>query len=380
MDLIPRALSATIERRVRRGGKVTILYGARQTGKTTLLDELLPRLPYRGLTVNADERRYVDVLSSRALGAMTRLVAGYDLLFIDEAQRIPDVGINLKILNDGLPGLRIVATGSSSFELANRVSEPLTGRTWTHVLYPVSILELAALHNPFELEKMLDVLLVYGCYPEVFSLPSEADKAAYLHEVSNAYLYKDVLELSGIRRGGKIHDLLRLLAFQVGSEVSIHELARQLSMSRDTVESYLNLLEQAFVIARLGGFSRNLRKEVTKMKKVYFLDLGIRNAVIENFAPTSRRDDVGQLWENFLVIERHKTLAYTGRRSRTFFWRTHTGAELDYVEERDGMLAGYEIKLQGRRGRIPSAWSATYPQATGTVISRDNWLDFLIPG
>ena len=380
MGLIPRALSATIERRVRHGGKVTILYGARQTGKTTLLDELLPRLPYRSLTVNADERRYVDVLSSRDLGAMTRLVAGYDLLFIDEAQRIPDIGINLKILIDGLPDLRIVATGSSSFELANRVSEPLTGRTWTHVLYPVSILELSRLHNPFELEQMLEFLLVYGCYPEVLSLPNDADKAEHLHEVSNAYLYKDVLELAGIRRGGKIHDLLRLLAFQIGSEVSIHELARQLSMSRDTVESYLDLLEQAFVIARLGGFSRNLRKEVTKMKKVYFLDVGIRNAVIENFAPTSRRDDVGRLWENFLVIERQKTLAYTGRRSRTFFWRTHTGAELDYIEERDGMLAGFEIKLQARRGRIPDAWSMTYPEATGTVISRDNWLDFLIPG
>ena len=379
MPLIPRALSASIERRVRHGGKVAILYGARQTGKTTLLDELLPRLPYRSLAVNADETRYLDVLSSRDLNAMGRLVAGYDLLFIDEAQRVPDIGINLKILTDGLPDLRIVATGSSSFELANRVSEPLTGRTWTHVLYPVSVLELARLHNPFELEEMLDALLVYGSYPEVFS-HNDADKAEYLREVSTAYLYKDVLELAGIRRGGRIHDLLRLLAFQIGSEVSIHELARSVSMSRDTVESYLHLLEQAFVIARLGGFSRNLRKEVTKMRKVYFLDLGMRNAVIENFAPTSRRDDVGRLWENFLVIERQKTLAYTGLHGRSFFWRTHTGAELDYVEERDGMLAGFQIKLQGRRGRIPSAWSTTYPKATATVISRDNWLDFLIPG
>ncbi|MBN2554105.1 MAG: ATP-binding protein [Spirochaetales bacterium] len=355
-----------------------VLYGARQTGKTTLVRGLLEKLPFRYLEINAYELRYIDALSSRNLITLKRLVAGYDLVFIDEAQRVPDIGINLKILHDGIPDLKIVATGSSSFELANRVSEPLTGRTWTHILYPVSVAELAQLHNPFEIQQLLDAILVFGSYPEIFSLENDREKEQYLREISVAYLYKDILELAGIRHSQKIRDLLRLIAFQTGSEVSIQELAVQLGMARDTVESYIDLLEKAFVIFRLPGFSKNLRKEVTKMKKIYFQDLGIRNVVIDNLLPLSQRNDAGRLWENFLVVERRKALAYAGMSTNAYFWRTYTGAELDYVEERGGQLNGFEMKFQPGKGRIPRSWYETYPQASGRVINLDNWIDFVM--
>jgi predicted AAA+ superfamily ATPase len=377
MKFIPRSLSGTLKRRLTQGNKVVILYGARQTGKTTLVRRLLENLPFRNLEINADELRYVDALSSRNLITLKRLVAGYGLVFIDEAQRIPDIGINLKILNDGIPELRIIATGSSSFELANRISEPLTGRTWTHVLYPISVAELAGLYNPFEIQQLLDSILIYGSYPEIFSLENDKDKEQYLREISAAYLYKDILELAGIRQSQKIRNLLRLLAFQTGSEVSIQELAAQLGMARDTVESYIDLLEKAFVVFRLDGFSKNLRKEITKMKKIYFQDLGIRNILINNLSPMSRRNDTGQLWENFLVVERRKALTYAGMSTNAYFWRTYTGAELDYVEERGGQLDGFKMKVQPGKGRIPRSWHETYPQATGRVINLDNWLDFV---
>jgi predicted AAA+ superfamily ATPase len=378
MMFIPRSLSTTLERRLKKSNKVVILYGARQTGKTTLVRRLLEQLPFRSLEINADELRYVDALSSRNLITLKRLVAGYELVFIDEAQRVPDIGINLKILHDGIPDLKIVATGSSSFELANRISEPLTGRTWTHILYPVSVVELERFYNPFEIQQLLDAILVFGSYPEIFSLENDREKEQYLREISVAYLYKDILELAGIRHSQKIRDLLRLLAFQTGSEVSIQELAIQLGMARDTVESYIDLLEKAFVIFRLPGFSKNLRKEVTKMKKIYFQDLGIRNILIDNLLPLSRRNDIGRLWENFLVVERRKALTYAGMSTNAYFWRTYTGAELDYVEERGGQLNGFEMKFQPGKGRIPRSWYDTYPQASGRIINLDNWLEFIM--
>lgn len=307
---------------------------------------------------------------------MKLLVEGYDLLFIDEAQRIPDVGINLKILHDALPSLKIIVTGSSSFDLANQTKEPLTGRIWIFTLFPIALYELKHHYNAFEMQAKLDEYLIYGMYPELLSLPNAKDKALYLHEVCSSYLYKDILEISSIKHTSKINDLLRLLAFQVGSQVSLSELGASLGMSKDTVASYVNLLEQSFVIFRLSGFSKNLRKEVTKMDKIYFYDLGIRNAIINNLSPVNLRNDVGQLWENLLIAERKKLLNYQFSLTNIYFWRTYTGAELDYIEERNGKLHGFEFKFSDRPNKPLQAWLENYADASYEGINRNNFYNF----
>ncbi|TAE30672.1 MAG: ATP-binding protein [Cytophagales bacterium] len=376
--MISRLLMGSIQTRLASSDKIIVLFGPRQVGKTTLVRLLLQELPYRSLSINADELVYQTVLSSRNLAQIRLLVEGYDLLFIDEAQRVPDIGINLKILHDALPDLKIIATGSSSFELANRTKEPLTGRTWTYELFPISMSELRQQQNAFELRQRLDEFLRFGTYPDTLNQRNETDKRLYLRELSSAYLYKDILEMTSIRHADKLRKLLQLLAFQVGSEVSLNELGNTLGMSKDTVNTYIDLLEKAFVIFRLSGFSRNLRKEVSKMDKIYFHDLGIRNVLIDNFQPLSLRNDVGALWENFLVVERRKRNAYAQQPANVYFWRTYTGAELDYVEERDGQLAGFEFKFARSNVKQPASWAATYPGSSYAVINNDNFWEFVV--
>lgn len=375
--MIPRKYLLPLRTHLQQSQKVIILFGPRQVGKTTLAHEVLKGFEGRMLHINADERPYREVLGSQDLAKMKGLVGGYDLLFIDEAQRIPEIGLNLKILHDGLPGLKILVTGSSSFEIAQRTREPLTGRTWTYVLYPIAVTELAEQHNDFELQRQLETQLVFGMYPEVFAQPNHQFRQRYLQELASAYLYKDILELANLKHPDKLQDLLRLLAFQIGDEVSTNELGRQLGMSKDTVDHYIHLLEQAFVVFRLRGFSRNLRKEVTKMSKVYFYDLGVRNTLIDNYQPLGARNDVGKLWENFLVVERRKKLAYDFQFVNPYFWRTYTQAELDYVEEGGGQLAGYEFKYQPRKVKAPQSWQETYPEASFACISQENYLEFV---
>jgi len=374
-----RSIAISIRERLLTSDKIIVIYGPRQVGKTTLVQQLLADWPGRKLHINADELRFTDVLSSRDLNQMKLLVEGYDLVFIDEAQRIPDIGINLKILHDGLPDLKLIVTGSSSFELANQTKEPLTGRTWTYTLYPIATTELRAQNNLFELRQLLDQQLIYGAYPEIFSLPNQRDKVTYLQELSASYLYRDVLALASLRYPDKLRKLLQLLAFQVGSEVSLNELANTLQMSRDTVATYIDLLEKTFVVFRLSGFSRNLRKEIVKMDKIYFYDLGIRNVLINNLNPLNLRADVGALWENFLVVERFKRNAYAGEFVNSYFWRTYTGAELDYVEERGGQLTGFEFKYARAVSKAPKTWLETYPEALFKGINRDDYLDFVLP-
>jgi hypothetical protein len=374
---IKRVIKDKIEKKINNSNKVIVIYGARQVGKTTLVKEILGDLKIKHFSVNADQEKYIDVLSSRDLNKMKLLISGYDLLFIDEAQRIPDVGLNLKILTDEMPELKIIATGSSSFDLANKISEPLTGRTWSFTLYPLSILELKNKYNNFEINERLDDFLVYGLYPEVFTVKSLSEKEELLKEIGRSYLYKDVLDLLTLKQARKIKDLLKLLAFQIGSEVSILELATSLSLSRETVEKYIELLEKSFVLFRLSGLSRNLRKEVTKMDKIYFYDLGIRNMVIDNFKSLPNRNDAGQLWENFLIVERMKAVSYLNISTSIYFWRTHTGAELDYIEDRGGELFGYEFKFGKARSKIPKTWEETY-NGKYLLVNRDNWIDFLI--
>jgi uncharacterized protein len=377
--MIKRALRQVLQSRIQGSNKVLILYGARQVGKTTLAMSLLEELSAKVLKINADQQEYLEVLSSRSLIQLRGLVEGYDWLFIDEAQRIPDIGINLKILHDQLPELRILVTGSSSLDLANRIKEPLTGRTWTYRLYPISATEWQANQqlNPLHLKQQLDPLLRFGLYPEVLNDGNFADKRAYLEELTSAYLYKDILALGNLRYPEKLRQLLKLLAYQIGNLVSIQELANTLGVNRDTVIHYLDLLEKAFIIFKLGGFSRNLRKEVVKMSKIYFHDLGVRNALIENFNPLSERTDIGALWENFLIAERLKEIEYRRLYGNRYFWRLHSGAELDYVEERDGMLEGYEFKWRKGNARAPESWTGTYSEASYTLVNQDNFLSFL---
>lgn len=376
--LLPRVLIKTIIEKLSSSNKGVIIYGARQVGKTTLVKEIVDRLELKTLTINGDQSRFLDIISSRDLGKIKSLVEGYELLFIDEAQRIPEIGINLKIIFDNIPSLKVLVTGSSSLDLASKVSEPLTGRTWSYHLYSISFLELSQLYNRAELNDQLETRLVYGSYPEVFSIIGEKQKIEYLQNLSDAYLYKDLVEFGGLKNSSKIRDLLKLLAFQVGSQVSLSEIGASLRISKDTVAHYIDLLEKSYVIFRLKGFSRNLRKEVIKMDKIYFFDLGIRNILIDNLKPIKDRNDVGQLWENFLIIERMKLLAYNRDYASVYFWRTYTGAELDYIEEKGGKLFGFEFKSGSKITKAPASWINAYPGSSFTCVNRENYLDFIL--
>lgn len=374
---IPRLLTELIKKRILNASKVVILYGARQVGKTTLLNRIMDEIPLKSLRIDAGDARYAETLASRDTRRLKALASGYQLVAIDEAQQIPEIGASLKLMHDHIPGLKIVATGSSSFDLSNKVMEPLTGRHFSHVLYPVSCGELAALHNPFELDQLAEDLTVYGSYPEILAVSSPAEKRDYLNHLVSSYLFRDVLQVTQVRNSIKLLQLTKLLAYQIGSQVSLSELGSRLDMSKDTVARYIDLLEKSFVVFRLGGLSRNMRNEVTRMDKIYFYDLGIRNALIDDFKPFRERGDAGLLWENFIVIERLKHLSYQNRLTARYFWRLSTGAELDYVEEREGKFHAYEIKLNAKQSKPPASWTEGYPDSEYRLINRENYLSFI---
>ena len=376
--MVHRLYEKIIAEQMRLDNRIIIIYGPRQVGKTTLARLIIEKFEGKILQINADDVDYADVLSSRSLNKMRQLIDGYDLVFIDEAQQIPDIGINLKILYDSLPHLKIIVTGSSSFDLANKIQEPLTGRSWIFQLMPISVSELNLQYNRFELNNMLEDSQIFGNYPALLNIENRELKVNYLQEIVRSYLFKDVLTIGSIKYPPKLRDLVRLLAFQIGSTVSLNELANTLQIARDTVQNYIDLLEKTFVIFRLSGYSRNLRKEIVRQDKIFFYDLGIRNAVIENFAPLSNRNDGGALWENYLIVERMKTQTYRRQGANRYYWRTYTGAELDYVEEREGLVKGFEFKFNQKIARAPQSWTETYPEAAFETINRDNYLDFLL--
>lgn len=374
---IERYIFSEILEKLQNDNKIIVLYGARQVGKTTLVKKIIKELGLKTLELNADIDQTAQVFSRQDFNLMNSIVEGYDLLVIDEAQKIENIGINLKILYDQKPDLKIIATGSSSFELANKISEPLTGRKWTYNLYPISFLELKSHYNDFELQNLLEERMIYGSYPEIFRYISREDKRKYLLELSTAYLYKDVLELETVKHSRKIHDLLKLLSFQIGSEVSLSEIGQKLEMATETVDRYIDLLEKSFVLFRLGGFSRNLRNEVTKKQKIYFYDLGIRNIVIDNLKPLEDRNDIGALFENFLISERYKRNKYLSGFESNYFWRLSTGAEIDYVEEGDGELFAYEFKYGKKKVRLPKSWQDNYGE-NFSLVNKENFLGFVV--
>lgn len=376
---IQRDLLSVLKNDLEKTNKGLVIYGSRQVGKTTLINDLLNEFKWNTLTLNGDQRGpWWDLLVSRELSKLTLLVSGYDAVFIDEAQRIPEIGLSLKILLDNFPKLKIIVTGSSSLDLASKISEPLTGRIYSYKLFPISQKELRVINTPYQMETQIEERLIYGSYPELFSLKGAQEKTKYLGNLTNNYLYKDLLEFGDIRNSAKIHDLLKLLAFQIGNQVSISELSNALEINRTTVDRYIDLLEKSFIIFRLSGFSRNLRKEVTKMDKIFFYDTGIRNSIIGNLNSLNSRDDVGKLWENFLIVERMKKLSYEQKLYSLYFWRLSSGAEMDLIEEMEGKLCGFEFKYGKKIVKTPNSWTVGYPKATSTLINKNNWQNFVV--
>ncbi len=357
-------------------GKVVIVYGPRRVGKTTLLKKQLEE-EKNSLFVSGEDVFVRDFLSSGSIEKLKEFIGDKDLLVIDEAQYIPGIGLNLKLIVDHLSTVRVIATGSSTFDLAKQLGDPLTGRKHTIKMYPLSQMELDQIEHPAQRKAHLETRLLYGSYPEVVTLESDALKQEYLQELVSSYLLKDILAFEGIQKSKKLIDLLLLLTFQIGKEVSHSELATHLSIGKTTVDRYLDLLEQVFVLVNVRGFSRNLRKEVTKTSRYYFCDNGIRNALISNFNPLSRRDDIGALWENYLVMERLKKQEYRRLWSRNFFWRTYDQKELDWVEEREGSLFGYEFKWNHDVAKAPKLWQEAYPEAFFECINQHNYLPFI---
>lgn len=362
-----------------RPGKVVLIFGPRRAGKTTLLKHIQEAQNLKTKWLNAEDARYNDILTTRRADRLAGMLGDTELLIIDEAQRVLEVGSTLKLLVDSFPELRVMVSGSSSLDLAHRVGEPLTGRSWTFRLLPIHFSEFAAVTSRFEAEQHIEDFLRFGSYPDVLNTVGDTGKAAYLNELLNSYLYKDILELGLVQRPPALRKLLELVAFQIGNDVSLAELGAQVGLDRSTVERYLGLLEESFVLFRLGGFSRNLRKEISKSSKYYFWDLGVRNALIGRFDSLNRRDDTGVLWENYCVVERRKTVSQPGVQYHDYFWRLHSGAEIDYIEAGE-QLSGVEFKWSDNRAaktRAPGSWLATYPEATFTAVSPDNFADWL---
>jgi predicted AAA+ superfamily ATPase len=359
--------------------KVLVIYGPRQVGKTTLIQNFLKDFQGKIYNSTGENESLKKLLNSGDFSKIIPFFKGYDLIFIDEAQKIPSIGEGLKILVDQIPGIKIIATGSSSFSLANKVGEPLVGRQHLLHLFPISLIELDEDLGRGYIEENLNNLMVYGTYPEVLTKESFIEKSTYLQQIKDSYLFKDILELESIKNSRVILDLLQLLAYQIGKEVSLSELATNVQMDRKTVARYLDLLEKSFVIINLRGFSRNLRKEITKTSRYYFYDNGIRNAVINNFNDVDSRNDIGQLWENFLFIERLKKQSYHNIYSNNFFWRTWDQDEIDLIEQRDGKLYGYEFKYSSKKQpKAPKLWVNTYKESSFEVITRDNYTSFVI--
>lgn len=357
---------------------VTVIYGPRQVGKTTLLKDFLSHTRLRYKFDNGDDLRVREVLGSQNISTIKTYADGYDLVVVDEAQRIPNVGLGLKILVDHVPGIRVVTTGSASFALSYKIGEPLVGRASTHILYPIAQSELKHDGNEFDLMENREEYLIYGSYPSVITATTQRQKAEYLRNVVGSFLLKDILEIEKVKNAKVLLDLLKLIAFQVGGEVSLTELGSTLGLDRKTIARYLDLLEQSFILVNIRGYSRNLRSEVTKKSKYYFLDNGIRNAVISNFNGLSDRDDIGKLWENFLVSERLKHQQYTPIYSNNYFWRTWDQKEIDWVEEREGKVFGWEFKYSPTKKSSGSSYFLNiYPTAEVASVHSENYLDFI---
>jgi predicted AAA+ superfamily ATPase len=372
--MIPRLLGESISKKLG-DNKAILLFGARQLGKTTLLKTLLANRADT-MWLNADEPDVIALFENITSSRIKKMLSGYQYLVIDEAQRIRDIGLKLKLITDQVSEVQVIATGSSSFELANQINEPLTGRKWDFQMYPVSFEEMVAHHGLIEEKRLLPIRLIYGYYPEVITHPGEEKER--LKALTDSFLYKDILLWENIQKPDKLLRLMQALAFQVGQQVSYNELASLVGLDHKTVEKYINLLEQVFVIYRLGSFSRNLRNELKASRKIYFYDNGIRNALIAAFQPIELRQDIGALWENWILSERIKYLQYHQQWVNGYFWRSTQQKEIDYIEEKDGRISAYEFKWNSKRKTtFPRTFTDQYHPDIAEVITPGNFEQFV---
>ncbi|MEX0325164.1 MAG: ATP-binding protein [Puniceicoccaceae bacterium] len=375
--MIPRLLLNTISKAVK-PGRVWLLLGARRVGKTVLVKEHIQRSKSRWLEGHGEDAAMADLLESRSAERIRQVFAGYEGFFLDEAQSVPRVGQALKLIVDTLPELKVIATGSSSFRLDQLMGQPLTGRRTVAHLHPVAATELAEWKGPLAPNGLLEDLLLYGSYPEVMTISTPAARRDYLRQLVEDYLFQDILAFEQLRNPRKLRDLTTLVAHQVGSELSLNELANALQINKATVERYLDLLEKNFVLFRVGGFSRNLRKEVTKSMRYYFVDCGIRNAIIDQFQPLKLRPDLGALWESFVVNERKRKIEYTAMDRKAYFWRTYDQQEIDRVEvDTEGQMEGFECKWKEKAYKPPAAWSKAYPDSPIHLVHSKNFMTYL---
>ncbi|MEO8821044.1 MAG: ATP-binding protein [Ginsengibacter sp.] len=374
---IPRIVESQILKQVGKQ-KVILLYGTRRTGKSTIIEEIAKKGEEKTLLLQGEDMEVAHLLQNRTVANYKRLADGKSLIIIDEAQAIPEIGKILKLMIDTVKGITIIATGSSSFDLQNSTGEPLVGRNLVYQLYPIAQMELSAIQNYLTTTQDLEQRLIYGSYPELWQLENNEERENYLKQLVNSYLLKDLLIMENIKGANVLYKLLQMLAFQVGSQVSTVELGNSLQLNRQTVDRYLDLLSKVFIIYPLSGYSNNLRKEVSKSKKWYFYDNGIRNALIANFNPLHQRNDIGQLWEQYFLSERIKFNSYSNYFPQYFFWRTYDGQEIDLLELNNKQkLVALECKWKDDKTKPPPAFSKAYPKAEFNIINKDNYLDWI---
>lgn len=373
--MIKRILEEKIVHRLFQN-KAIIIYGARQVGKTTLVKQITSRFDHV-IWFNADELETRELFEAQNLSLFKTFIKDGYIIVIDEAQRIKNIGLSAKLIIDHFPKSQLIITGSSVIDLANEINEPLTGRKFEYTLYPISFEEMSLHHGVFEEHKNLENRLVYGYYPEIVMNPHDAKRR--LKELTGSYLYKDILELNKIKKSDKITKLLQTLAYQTGDLVKFNEVAQNVGLDKETVENYIDLLEKTFVVFKLASFGKNPRNEIRKSRKIYFYDLGIRNAVINNFMPmSSRMNEIGKLWENFIITERRKYLSYHEIYVNSYFWRNYNKQEVDYIEERDGKIYAYEIKWNPRKKiKYPKSFLENYPEAELKTITPENYIEFI---
>lgn len=372
---IPRTIEPKIKEWLFKG-KIIIIYGARQTGKSTVVRKILEDYPEENKYLNGDETATKKLFEGAGdASVLAKIVGEQKIVVIDEAQKIENIGLKLKILIDNFPDRQIIATGSSSFDLANQIAEPLTGRSVQFWLYPLSLREITGLWDRQEINSQLENLLIYGTYPAVVAASSIEEKTVLLKQLAADYLYKDVLSFDRVRKSETIKRFTEAISLQTGNEVSYNELANLLQIGKQTAMSYLDILEQGFILFRLTSFSRNLRQEINRSRKIYFFDTGVRNVLINNLNPLSLRNDLGGLWESFIISEFKKTQYWAATVAPLYFWRTYQQQEIDLVIENAGKLSAFEIKWAKKRNLPPKAWIQSYPDSSWESVTRDNYLD-----
>ena len=372
--IISRTIQKSVESSLFKG-KIVVIYGARQVGKTTLVKLILGKYPESSGYFNCDEPDIRSALTEKTSTELKAFLGSKKLIVLDEAQRVKNIGLTLKLLADNFPETQVIATGSSSFELSNKIAEPLTGIKYEYYLYPFSLEEIKSIYSDLEADRLLERMMVFGMYPGITF--TESDSERELKELAKSYLYKDALQYQNIKNPEVLEKLLQALALQIGNEVSYNELSNLVGIDKNTVATYIRILEQAFVVFRLNPFSRNLRSELKKLRKIYFYDLGVRNVLINNLNPLNLRQDAGALWENFMISERLKRNNNRDISARSYFWRTKQKQEIDYLEEADGKLSGFEFKWKKDKIRFPKPFLDAYPKSKVELVNRDNYREFV---